>query len=150
MKRLLVAVSAVLSVNAFAEEAVVCKQYGYTDKDSEFHSIKTHELANTFVLDRKRVTYGDTVYTAIDPEIVGFDKDTVTYFDIKTDKVMYFYLNNDKREIGISKLIADSDAFFGDKHLFTNCEIKTPEVIVKSSYRVKRKLVNLVLPVYSF
>ena len=150
MKRLLVAVCAVLSVNVYAQESVVCNQYGYTDKDSEFHSIKTHELVNTFVLDRKRVIYGEVVYSEIDPVIVGFDKDIITYYDINTDKVMYFYQKEGKKEIGISKLIADSDAFFGDKHLFTNCEIKTPEVVVKSSYRVKRKPVNLVLPVYSF
>lgn len=127
MKRIFLVASLFFATTAMADEFMVCKQYGYTDKGEEFHSIKTHDLENTFTLQRNSVTIGGTEYTAVDPAIVGFEPGTIAYYYRAEKKVLYFYMNGKKREIGISRLNADSDDFFSDKHLFADCSFKQPK-----------------------
>jgi len=156
MKRVFVALCVLWSVAAMGNETMVCKQYGYTDNDEEFHSIKTHALQSTFLMEADNIIFGDALFEKVDPTSVGFDADIIAYYDKSEDKVLYFYMNGKKREIGISKLIPDSDAFYGDKSLFTDCDLQQPQgggkhaVASKLSLTVNSNRVDPTLPVYSF
>jgi len=155
MKRVFAVLCVLWSVAAMGNESMVCKQYGYTDKDEEFHSIKTHELQSTFVMEKDRIIFGSVLYKLVDPTTVGFEPDIIAYFNKRDSKVLYLYMNGEKKEIGISKLIPDSDAFFGDKSVFADCDLKPhggsqDAVASKSSLAVNSRGVDPTLPVFSF
>lgn len=105
-----------------AEQTLVCKQYGHTDKAEDFHSIKTLPLTSTFKLEGTNVVFGDVTFKSVDPSMVGLEGLAITYYLANEEKILYFYMNDEgNREVGISHVEEDSDTIFGDKSLFTDC-----------------------------
>ncbi|MNM20149.1 hypothetical protein D3C81_304820 [compost metagenome] len=131
MKQLILMLGVVFSLSAVADEKLVCTQYGYTPNPENFHDIKVEHIdPYVFTITKERVvTQIGRVYEVVDPSTVGFeDLDIVAYANRYAHEVLYLYKNGDKTEIGISTLIDDSDAFYGDKALYSGCNIEEPPV----------------------
>lgn len=131
MKKLILMLGVVFSVSALADETMVCHNYGYTAEPENFHDIKVEPMEpyKFYVSKEKIVTQIGRVYEVVDPSTVGFeDLDIVAYANRAAHEVLYIYKNDDKTEIGISTLIDDSDAFYGDKAVYTGCNLEVPPV----------------------
>lgn len=158
MKRILIAMGLCWSVNATAE-VMVCKQGGYAATAEAFHDIKVEDIEETrFEITPERVMNLNVSipFEIVDPSTVGFeDLDIKAYMNRARHEVLYLYKNGNKNEIGISVLIDDSDAMYGDKTLYTSCEFEPQGgsqhvVASKSSFSVTQGGVESTLPVYRF
>jgi len=143
MKLLLsVIVAGMLSIGAQANERLVCEKYGRAETPEEFHSIKLYVVKSIFWVSKNKIT--DQVartYDRIEPEKVGLEKGTITYYNRSTREVLYLYRNKGKSEVGISHFVEDSDAGFEDKDLFSECQFEergeTPHGVTDASSRVE-------------
>lgn len=156
MKRIFTALTILCSVNAFGE-TMVCKEYGYANSPEGFHSITLEKIENTFEITPTKVVYthiGRT-WTKVDPKEVDLaDMDVLTY---KLGlEVLYIYKEKGATKIGISTLVEDSDAFFGDKALYSDCSFVETEggsqhaVASKSLPATEARGVSFTVPVYRF
>lgn len=133
MKKLILMLGVVFSVSAMAADdaTMVCSGYGYTQQPENFHDIKVEQIdPYKFSISKERiVTQIGRVYEIVDPSTVGFEElDIKAYANQLAHEVLYLYKNGDKTEIGISTLIDDSDAFYGDKALYTDCSYQPTEM----------------------
>lgn len=157
MKQVLVMLCALWSVAAMANGTVVCKQYGYAATADDFDNIRMDPVEAKFeVSETRAISMGiGRPFDAIKPDVVGLEADTLVFFNKSAKETLYIYKKAGKMEIGISAQIPDSDDFFGDKQLFTECDFEQPggsqhAVASKSSFSTNARGVNPALPVYRF
>lgn len=157
MKRMFFVFCMLVGSVASSNELLVCQQWGYTPYPEDFHNIKTEPLEYVFNISPNKVTTAiGRVYEVVDPRTVGFENlDIVAYQTPGSDHVLYVYKKGSRTEIGISQLVDDSDALYGDKELFTDCHYK-PEgasqgvVASKLSFIVNQGGVSRTVPIYRF
>lgn len=159
MKRMVVALGLLWASTALADDIMVCKMGGYTAEPENFHNIKVEPIVEgRFDITPERVVKLNigVVYDVVDPSTVGFENlDVKAYVNRGRTEVLYLYKNGKNVEIGISALIDDSDAMYGDKTLYTDCSFVSQgggqhAVASKSSLISQAGAVNHALPVYRF
>lgn len=144
---------ALLANSAVADDSLVCKQYGFTDRAEDFHEIQTVQQETVFDLTSEYVMYNGDKYDTVNPGWVGLDGLAITYHTDKFNKVLYLYVNEKgDREVGISSIENDSDTIFQDKAVFRDCNFKEEVVDApsKSILRTSQRGVSDSLPVYVF
>ena len=160
MKRIVIALGLLWATAALGNDVMVCKKGGYTAEPENFHNIKVEPIVEgRFDITPERVVKLNigVVYDVVDPSTVGFENlDIKAYVNRGRTEVLYLYKNGKNVEIGISELIDDSDAMYGDKTLYTDCSFETTTggsqhaVASKSSLITQAGAVNHALPVYRF
>lgn len=136
---LLVSLSFVVQADS---REVTCKRTGYTDEPENFHLMRVREKETTFIIEPGYVQLGDVTYDAIPPDIFDLDGIAITYFDPEERAVLYLYVNDlGRKEIGISNVEMDTDSFFKDKRVFTECSFEntggSQNDASKQAYRVE-------------
>lgn len=157
MKQILMVLGVLWSVTALGSETVVCKQYGYAATADDFDNIKMDPVEAKFdISDTRVITLSvGRPFEARDPSEVGLEADTLVFFNEFSRETLYVYKKAGKMEIGISTQIPDSDDFFGDKQLFTECSFEPQggsqhAVASKSSLTTYTGGVDPTRPVFRF
>jgi len=112
------------SVNA---ETLVCQQWGYANSPEGFHDIKLEKVESTFyVTPEKVVKYPTgTTFEQVDPATVGLEDIQAETYKIGLE-LLYIYDDKGAIRVGVSHLVEDSDVYFGDKELFSDCSYAKP------------------------
>lgn len=112
------------SVNA---ETLVCQEWGYSPNPEGFHSIKLEKIESTFYVSDEKVTKYPigTTYSKVDPATVGLEDIQAETYKVGLE-LLYIYKDKGAIRIGVSHLVEDSDVYFGDKELFSDCSYAKP------------------------
>lgn len=137
------------------EDSFVCHQYGFTQDPERFHSLSMSPQVHTFDITADRVIYQGRLFIGVEPRDYDFDDTVVTYLNAERNEILYFYLVDEQPEIGISRLVEDSDTFFSDKALFTHCSFipkggSDVDDASQHSSRVKTGGISGLIPVRHF
>lgn len=127
MKRFATLLTVLLSFSVNAE-TLVCQQWGYANSPEGFHDIKLEQIESTFyVSDEKVMKYPTgTTYSKVDPATVGLEDIQAETYKVGLE-LLYIYKDKDAIRVGVSHLVEDSDVYFGDKELFSDCNYEKPK-----------------------
>jgi len=114
-----------LSVNA---ETLICQQWGYANSPEGFHDIKLEPVESKFYISPTEVVKHPvgTTFSKVNPEDVGLGDIDVKAYKLGLE-LLYIYKDKGAVKVGISHLVTDSDVFFGDKELYSDCSFEKPE-----------------------
>lgn len=121
MKRFAAMLTVLLSFSVNAE-TLVCQEWGYANSPEGFHDIKLEKTETVFHVDTDQVTKQPvgTRFTKVDPATVGLADIEAETYKIGLE-LLYIYKVNGAVKVGISHLVEESDVFFGDKELYSDC-----------------------------
>jgi len=127
MKRFAAMLTVLLSFSVNAE-TLVCQKWGYANSPEGFHSIKLEQLESTFTVTKEKVTRGDigVTFTKVDPDTVGLADIEAETYKVGLE-LLYIYKVKGAIKVGISHLVEESDVFFGDKELYSDCSYEQPK-----------------------
>lgn len=127
MKLISAAFIVLFSLNVQAE-TLICKQWGYANSPEVFHDIKLEPQESKFSVDAEEVLQyplGQR-FAKVNPEDVGLGDVEVQTYQMGLE-LLYIYKEKGAIQVGISHLVTNSDAFFGDKELFSDCSFEKPK-----------------------
>lgn len=127
MKRFAALLTVLLSFSVNAE-TLVCQKWGYAPTPEDFHSIKLEHIETQFNVNPDRVVKLSvgTTYTKVDPESVGLADIQADTYKVGLE-LLYIYKVKGAIKVGVSHLVEDSDVYFGDKELFSDCSFAKPK-----------------------
>lgn len=127
MKRFAALLTVLLSFSVNAQ-TLVCQEWGYSPTPEGFHSIKLEKVESTFyVSDDKVMKYPiGTTYSKVNPEDVGLADIQAETYKVGLE-LLYIYKDKGAIRVGVSHLVEDSDVYFGDKELFSECDYAKPK-----------------------
>jgi len=122
MKRFIALLTVLLSFSVHAETVLICQEWGYANSPEGFHDIKLEKLETTFSVSDERVVKlpVGTRFTKVDPETVGLADMQAETYKVGLE-LLYIYKFEGATKVGIRHLVEESDVFFGDKELYSDC-----------------------------
>ena len=122
MKRFIALLTVLLSFSVHAETVLICQEWGYANSPEGFHDIKLEKVETTFSVSDERVVKlpVGTRFTKVDPETVGLADIEAETYKVGLE-LLYIYKAKGATKVGISHLVEESDVFFGDKELYSDC-----------------------------
>lgn len=122
MKRFIALLTVLLSFSVHAETVLICQEWGYANSPEGFHDIKLEKVETTFSVSDERVVKlpVGTRFTKVDPATVGLADIEAETYKVGLE-LLYIYKAKGATKVGISHLVEESDVFFGDKELYSDC-----------------------------